>query len=47
MSSVYEVARKRSFRITLDMDVLGDFDPHQIDWPKLFGCEGEDVGVGG
>ncbi len=44
MSSVYEVARKQRYRITLDMDVLGDFDPHQIDWPKLFGCEGgEDV----
>lgn len=42
MSSVYEVARKQRYRITLDMDVLGDFDPHQIDWQKLFGCEGDE-----
>jgi hypothetical protein len=40
MASVYEVARKQHYRVTLDMEVLGDFDPHQIDWNKLFDLEG-------
>ena len=40
MASVYEVARKQRYRVTLDMEVLGDFDPHQIDWNKLFDLEG-------
>ena len=40
MASVYEVARKQRHRVTLDMEVLGDFDPHQIDWNKLFDLEG-------
>ena len=35
-SSVYDVARKHRYRITLELDVLGDFDPHQMDWSKLF-----------
>lgn len=35
-SSVYDVARKHRYRVTLELDVLGDFDPHQIDWSKLF-----------
>ena len=40
MASVYEVARKQRYRVTLDMEVLGDFDPHQTDWNKLFDLEG-------
>jgi hypothetical protein len=33
-SSIYEVAQKRKWRITLEVNALGDFDPHQIDWNK-------------
>ena len=28
--------QKQKYRITLEMDVLEDFNPHQIDWSKLF-----------
>ena len=45
MASVYEVARKQRYRVTLDMEVLGDFDPHQIDWNKLFELKGENIVV--
>jgi len=38
-SSVYDVARKHKYRVTLELDVLGDFDPHQINWDKLFELE--------
>ena len=38
-TSVYNVARKHKYRVTLELDVLGDFDPHQIDWTKLFELE--------
>lgn len=38
-SSVYNVARKHKYRVTLELDVLGDFDPHQINWKKLFKLE--------
>jgi hypothetical protein len=39
MSVVYQQAQKQRYRITLDLDVLGDFDPHQLDWEKLFQLE--------
>lgn len=39
MSSSYLLAQKNKYRITLELDVLGDFDPHQIDWKKLFNLE--------
>jgi len=32
-------AQKQRYRITLDLSVFGDFDPHQIDWEKLFKLE--------
>ena len=35
----YQIAQKQRYRITLEMSVLGDFDPHQIDWEKLFKLE--------
>jgi len=40
MSVVYQQAQKQRYRITLDLSVFGDFDPHQIDWEKLFKLEG-------
>jgi hypothetical protein len=39
MSVVYQHAQKQRYRITLDLQVLGDFDPHQLDWEKLFKLE--------
>ena len=37
MSAVYSEARKARYRITLDLDVLGDFDPHNICWDNPWG----------
>ncbi len=39
MTSVYEATRTRRHRITLDVQALGDFNPHQIDFYKLFGLQ--------
>ena len=39
MSVVYQQAQKQRYRITLDMEVLGDFNPRDIDWEKLFKLE--------
>jgi hypothetical protein len=38
-SSVYDIARKHKYRVTLELEVLGDFDPHQINWNKVFKLE--------
>lgn len=35
----YQIAQKQRYRITLDLETLPDFDPHQIDWEKLFKLE--------
>ena len=42
MSVSYSQAQKQRYRITLDLDVLGDFNPHQIDWEELFNLEGSE-----
>jgi len=34
--SVYTLAQKTRYRVTLDIEALNDFDPHNIDWTKLF-----------
>jgi hypothetical protein len=39
MSVSYLQAQKQRYRITLDLSVLPDFNPHQIDWNKLFELE--------
>jgi len=36
MSVAFQQAQKQRYRVTLDLSVFGDFDPHQIDWEKLF-----------
>jgi|TARA_B100000900_G_scaffold376904_1_gene359934 hypothetical protein len=36
MSVLYSQAEKRKYRITLELDVLDDFNPRQIDWDKVF-----------
>ena len=42
MSVLYSQAQKQRYRITLDIEVLEDFDPHQIDWEQLFELEGSE-----
>ena len=42
MSVAYQQAQKQRYRITLDLTVMGDFDPHQIDWDSLFDLEGSE-----
>ena len=39
MSVAYSQAQKQRYRITLDIQAFPDFDPHQIDWEKLFKLE--------
>jgi hypothetical protein len=39
MSVAYSQAQKVRYRITLDISAFPDFDPHQIDWEKLFKLE--------
>ena len=36
MSVSYLSAQKSRYRITLDLEVLGDFNPHQVNWDKVF-----------
>ena len=42
MSVLYSQAQKQRYRITLDLVVMEDFDPHQIDWENLFELEGSE-----
>tara|TARA_Y100001970_G_scaffold168763_1_gene206371 strand:- start:147 stop:320 length:174 start_codon:yes stop_codon:yes gene_type:complete len=35
MPVLYNQATKSKYRITLELDVLDDFNPHQIDWHKV------------
>jgi predicted component of type VI protein secretion system len=39
MSSSYLSVQKNRYRITLEIESLEDFNPHQIDWKKLFKLE--------
>ncbi len=36
MSVLYSQAHKSKYRITLELDVLDDFNPHDISWEKVF-----------
>ena len=38
----YVNGQKVRYRITLDIEVLDDFNPHQIDWEELFNLEGSE-----
>ena len=35
MTVLYSQATKSKYRITLEVDALSDFNPHQIDWRKV------------
>ena len=39
MSLSYLQAQKHRYRITLGIEALADFNPHQLDWEKLFKLE--------
>ena len=36
MSVSYKYGQKSKYRITLELDVLDDFNPHDINWNKVF-----------
>tara|TARA_B000000437_G_C11572831_1_gene276039 strand:- start:484 stop:657 length:174 start_codon:yes stop_codon:yes gene_type:complete len=38
----FTLAQKQRYRITLDLNVLGDFNPHDIDWQKLLDIQGSE-----
>lgn len=42
MSVAYRQAQLSKYRITLEISALEDFNPHQIDWEKLFKLEGKE-----
>ena len=42
MSVAISQAQKQRYRITLDLEVMDDFDPHQISWEDLFELEGSE-----
>ena len=42
MSDAYLAAQKQRFRITLELDVQGDFNPHNLDWEKVLDIQGNE-----
>ena len=42
MSVAISQAQKQRYRITLDLEVMEDFNPHNIDWESLFELEGHE-----
>ena len=39
MSVSYLQGQKQRYRVTLELDVLSDFDPHNMEWEKIFELE--------
>jgi endonuclease/exonuclease/phosphatase family metal-dependent hydrolase len=39
----YQLAQKRRVRITLNLEVMGDFNPREIDYTKLFKLEPDET----
>ena len=39
MTVLYSQAVKKKTRITLEVETLNDFNPHQIDWRKVLQLE--------
>ena len=42
MSVLYSQAEKSKYRITLELDVFDDFNPHEIAWDKVFKLEADE-----
>jgi hypothetical protein len=40
MSLAY--AQKSKFRVTLELDVFEDFNPHNVDWEKILDVQGNE-----
>ena len=38
----YNFGQKAKYRITLELDVMDDFNPHQIDWDKVLDVQGSE-----
>ena len=39
MTVAFNQAQKVRYRVTLDLEVFSDFDPHQLNWEKVFKLE--------
>ena len=39
MSVAYHQTQKQKYRVTIELEVLNDFDPHNLDWENIFGLE--------
>ena len=42
MPTAYHQAQKSKYRITLEIEALADFNPHQIKWEELFDLQGNE-----
>ena len=42
MSVVYHQAQRQKYRITLELDVMEDFNPHNMNWDELFDLGGDE-----
>ena len=38
----YNFGQTAKYRITLELDVMDDFNPHQIDWEKVLDVQGSE-----
>ena len=43
MSVSYNQGIKTKYRITLELDVFDDFNPHEIAWDKVFKLEDDEA----
>ena len=41
MSATY-LPHKTKYRITIELDVMDDFQPHNLDWEKLLDIQGSE-----
>jgi hypothetical protein len=41
-TSPYLAGQRQRYRVTLELEVLEDFDPHQIDWNKVLDLQGKE-----
>lgn len=39
----YNFGQKAKYRVTLELDVMDDFNPHQIDWEKVLDVQGSET----
>ncbi len=39
---MYAQLSRQRFRVTLDFDVYEDFNPHNVNWNKVFEIEGDE-----